>query len=411
MRILHLADIHLDTSFQGRSSRIRSRLRQATRDALRNGVDVALDRGAHAVLIAGDLFDGDRLSFESERFLLRQLQRLTAEGVTVVYATGNHDPGSAPGTRRPVAWPAGVAVVADATPKRIPVHDHDGEPVGWVTAAGHATARETRDLAVEFPTPDGLLPEVALLHTQVVGSRDAESHDPYAPAELGTLIGAGYDYWALGHVHTRQALSDLPGVHYPGNIQGRTPRECGAKGGLLVEVRRGFAPQVEFVPLAPVRWEELVLDDPVDVGSVDGLIRLARDRWRALRASDPGAGAEWMVRVVIRGATPLWRELSDEEDRLHLGAELEAVLQAMEVQVEAERLHAPVSVDEHRGREDVLGAALELLTKLRDGQVELPGLAEELCGPLDAGDLRGYLRRILENGEGEILSRLRSEQG
>lgn len=410
MRILHLADIHLDTSFQGRSSRIRGRLRQATRDALRNGVDVALDRGAHAVLIAGDLFDGDRLSFESERFLLGQLQRLTAEGVTVVYATGNHDPGSAPGTRRPVEWPNGVAVVADPTPTRIPVHGQDGEVVGWVTAAGHATARETRDLAVAFPRPDGPLPEVALLHTQVVGSRDAESHDPYAPAELDTLIGAGYDYWALGHVHARQSLSDLPGVHYAGNIQGRTPRERGAKGGLLVEVRRGFAPQVEFLPLAPVRWEEVVLDDPIDVGSVDGLIRLAGDRWRSLRAGDPGVGAEWMVRVVIRGATPLWRELSDEEDRLHLGAELEAVLQAMEVQVEAERLHAPVSVDEHRGRDDVLGAALDLLTKLRDGQVELPGLAEELVGPPDARDLQDYLHRILEGGEGEVLSRLRSEQ-
>ena len=92
MRILHLADVHLDTSFQGRSSRIRTRLRGATREAFRNAVELALDAEVHAVVIAGDLFDGDLLSFPTERFLLDQAHRLGDNGITMVYATGNHDP-------------------------------------------------------------------------------------------------------------------------------------------------------------------------------------------------------------------------------------------------------------------------------------------------------------------------------
>ncbi len=76
MRFLHVADVHLDTSFAGRSEAVRRRLREASREAFRRAVDVALQEEVDAVLIAGDLFDGDRLSFETERFLLEQVGRL-----------------------------------------------------------------------------------------------------------------------------------------------------------------------------------------------------------------------------------------------------------------------------------------------------------------------------------------------
>jgi len=93
MRFLHIADVHLDTSFAGRSEEVRARLREASRQAFRNAVDLAIREDVHALLIAGDLFDGDRLSFQTERFLLEQVGRLNDQGISVVYATGNHDPG------------------------------------------------------------------------------------------------------------------------------------------------------------------------------------------------------------------------------------------------------------------------------------------------------------------------------
>ena len=192
MRILHLADVHLDTSFSGRSPRVRDRLRRAVREAFRRAVDLALDRQVHVVLIAGDLFDGVRLSFESELFLVRELGRLSAAGIPVVYATGNHDPGSS--RRRHIPWPDGVTVVSDPVPRRLEVRDGEGAVVGWVTAAGHASSRETRDLAGAFPAPTGGLPEVAVLHAQVVDSRGADAHEPYAPTTRKTLVERGYHF-------------------------------------------------------------------------------------------------------------------------------------------------------------------------------------------------------------------------
>ena len=44
-------------------------------------------------------------------------------------------------------------------------------------------------------------------------------------------------------------------MHYSGNTQGRTHRESGPKGGLLVDVARGARAQVEFRPFGPVRFE------------------------------------------------------------------------------------------------------------------------------------------------------------
>src|SRR5262245_3261325 len=243
MRFLHLADVHLDTPFAGRSPAVRSRLRVASREALSGAVDCALNEQVDVVLIAGALFDGERLSFDSELYLLDQLRRLEEAGIPVVYASGNHDPGSRGG--RSLSWPENVALVGDARPRRIAILRH-GETVGFVTAAGHAGPRETADLSRTFPKPAGELPEVAVLHTQVGGAREGEEHHPYAPSQLTALQSSGFHYWALGHIHLRQCLSDVPAVHYPGNLQGRTARERGPKGGLLVDLSAPDAPKVDF---------------------------------------------------------------------------------------------------------------------------------------------------------------------
>ncbi len=100
MRFIHAADLHLDTAFVARSEEVRTRLRQASRDALRRLVDLALSEEVDAVLLAGDLFDGDRISFQTERLLAAEVSRLAEASIPVVYATGNHDPGQ-PNSRPP----------------------------------------------------------------------------------------------------------------------------------------------------------------------------------------------------------------------------------------------------------------------------------------------------------------------
>lgn len=406
MRVLHLADIHLDTPFAGRTKSLRGRLRDASREALRRAVDDALQEDVDVVVIAGDLFDGTRLSFETERFLVAELRRLGGAGIRVVYATGNHDPGRGGPRARGLEWPDHVEVVGTRTPVRVAVR-RDGRPVGYVTAAGHETRRETMDLSRTFPRPSGDLPEVALLHTQVATARSADEHDAYAPSELQALLRSGFDYWALGHVHTRQALSREPPIYYPGNLQGRTPRETGPKGGLLVDLSDRADPRVEFRAYAPVRWEDLEVDALEEAHTLERLVEQVARRWEETRAADSPAGTDWMIRVRLGGATPLWRELAEEEERRVVGEELAARLGALDVVVEAHGTHPVVPVGEHRARQDVLGEALRLLDEVREGG-SLPVDPGELAGfeGRDDAELEAYVRSLLKEAEGEVLARL-----
>ncbi|MSR35225.1 MAG: DNA repair exonuclease [Gemmatimonadetes bacterium] len=416
MRFLHIADVHLDTPFAGRSDEVRRRLREASREALRRAVSCALTERVHAVLLAGDLFDGERMSFPTERFLLEELGRLAEACIPIVYATGNHDPGRDAKRTRPLDWPPNVEIVGDGEPRRIVVRDRDGQEVGHVTAAGHASRRETGDLAASFPAVgDQSLPQVGLLHTQVRGSSGSDEHEPYAPCDLPRLIASGHDYWALGHVHLRQCLAEAPAVHYPGNLQGRTHRESGPKGGLLVGLARGARARVEFRAFAPVRFETVSVMDIEDADTLERLLARMRTAWDSARRDDPGEpGADWIARFRFSGGTPSWKRLGDEEERTALAREIARDLHLLDAEVQVGALHPVIRVDEHRGRMDVLGTALRLLEDVRAGRAAVPGLqVEELAGMdrPDAGDAVAYVRGLLEGADGELIARMLESSG
>ena len=410
MRFLHLADLHLDTSFATRSASVRERLREATRRALEAAVQLALREEVDAVLIAGDLFDGERLSFYTERYLTRTLGQLTSQGIHVVYVTGNHDPGGPSGPAARIGWPEGMTLISEPEPRQVPIH-RDGRLVGRVTGAGHGSSRESDDLSARFPHPQGDVPEVALLHTQVVGARGEGDHDRYAPSELSRLRASGFDYWALGHIHVRQAVSTDPAIHYSGNLQGRHPGERGPRGGLLVELAPPAAPRVEFVELAPIRWETLELDGLETASTLTALTDRVRSAWEEERRADPGLpGAQWLLRVVLRGPCPLHRELATADDRAHLARELEASLDLLEAEIRAEGVRPPLDPASHSERVDVLGEALRLVAALQDPDGPSPSAAleltpDELAG-LDDGDPDPYLRELLRGELPTLLSAL-----
>lgn len=423
MRFLHLADVHLDTPFAGRSEAARDRLRRALREAFRRGVDVAEAEAVDAVLVAGDLFDGGRLSFETERFLLEQVGRLDQAGIQFVYAAGNHDPGAAVRDGA-LEWPASAKVVGDGEPRTVEVRGRDGRPVGYVTAVGHATAHETEDLSRRMqPRTDTSLPQAALLHTLASaagagggaggGTGGHGGHRSYAPSRVAHLQAAGFHYWALGHVHVRQALSDEPPIWYPGNIQGRNPAETGPKGGLLVDLSEPSRPRVEFRELAPVRWEKLSVSGLGEASTLEPLVQATVRSWEAAREADPGGGAEWVLAVELEGPAPLWAELRRPDQVETLEDEIARRLSVLEVEVRANRLRAPVRPADHVERMDVLGATLRLAAEVAAGDEDLGISEDELAGFSRErdGTLTRYLQELVEGGAEEVAHRMLDAEG
>ena len=111
-----------------------------------------------------------------------------------------------------------------------------------------------QNLAQNYPTPRSDLFNIGLLHTSASGS---SAHATYAPCSVADLVAKGYDYWALGHVHTRSTLCENPPIVFPGNLQGRHINEPGERGFMLVTVEGNHVQEVQFVPMDVLRWQRV----------------------------------------------------------------------------------------------------------------------------------------------------------
>jgi len=86
-RIIHAADIHLDSPLQGLGrlgdAGLATELRAATRRAYDNLVQLCIDEKAGLLVIAGDIYDGDWRSYETGEYFVRGLHRLRDSGIEV----------------------------------------------------------------------------------------------------------------------------------------------------------------------------------------------------------------------------------------------------------------------------------------------------------------------------------------
>lgn len=298
MRFLHAADIHLDSPLSAVADRggdLADALVGATRRALTNMVDLAIDRRVDFVLLAGDLWDGDWKDAHAGLFFVRQAARLQAAGVSVLAVAGNHD--AAAGLAGKLPWPDNVHFFSARKPQTKLLLD------GAVAVHGQSfpQAAVTDNLARNYPARVAGAFNIGLLHTALEGAAD---HAPYAPCSVADLRGKGYDYWALGHVHAARVVDRDPWIVYPGNLQGRHIRETGPKGCVLVETADGQVQSVETLACDVARWAEAAVD-LTGISDWDAAFSLARDRLAAAAAADQAEGRPLAARVILTGATAL----------------------------------------------------------------------------------------------------------
>lgn len=253
IRILHTADLHLDSplaSLAMRDPALRDRVGAATRKALERIVSFCLSNDVAALLIAGDLFDRAERSMKTAAFVAAQMERLAAAGIRVFYVKGNHDAENP--SAGEIRLPANVHVFG-ARGGREQLAGHDV----WVHGVSFRDARAPESLLPLFAAPVAGTVNIAMLHTSLAG---AAGHDPYAPCTVAELAAAGFDYWALGHVHKRQVHAQRPWIVMPGTPQGRDIGEDGPKSATLIEIGDGGAIAVSEVPTSAVEFRRIGID-------------------------------------------------------------------------------------------------------------------------------------------------------
>ncbi len=413
-RFVHAADLHIDSPFSGIGevdARVATRLREATYEAFQNLVDLCIDKEADFLVIAGDVFDGADRSVRAQLRFRDGLSTLAEKGIKSFVVHGNHDP--LDGWQPSISWPAEVHIFG-ATPEWINI-EKNGEVVAAVQGMSYPTSEVTENLAVQFSPPEsGSIFAIGLLHANV-GSNSA--HKNYAPCTVDDLSSSGIDYWALGHVHTRQTLKRAaPVIAYPGNTQGRHPNETGARGALVVDVDPSGASTTEFVALDVARWEnsELDISSLETIDSLDSAIRQQTDNLSA-----QAEGRDVVCRVSLIGRGPLHEQLAVDGAVDDL---LEAARNSWSggspwVWVEriSDLTRPTIDIESRAKQDDFLGATLKraLLSSIESEEIDrltevvsdvYTGRRNGLAKPDDeqvsawAEEARWYLAELLEQG-------------
>lgn len=322
MKILHAADLHLDSPMVGLSAYEDapiSRLRTATRRALANLVDLAVEEQVDLVLLAGDIFDGDWPHYGTGVHFIAEMARLREAETPVVMVAGNHDAESK--LSKTLRYPENVQVF----PTRAPGTIRFDELGLAVHGQGYAIPAVLEDLSAGYPQPLGGLVNIGLLHTSADGR---PNHGHYAPCNLATLAAHGYDYWALGHVHRREVLSSQPPIVFPGNLQGRGLRETGPKGATLLQIDHDGTAVHELRVLDVVRWELLEVD-AAGCADRDAVCERLAD---SVREATENAGERLLAaRVKIEGVCEAHAALAADTERLRY----EAIAAATDIAGEA----------------------------------------------------------------------------
>jgi hypothetical protein len=254
MKALHAADLHIDSPMKGLVAYEEApvdRLRLATRVALTNLVDAAIEETVDAVFLAGDIFDGDWAHYGTGVFFVAEMARLREADIPVVMLAGNHDADSK--LTKSMRLPDNVRVLSTRNPETVLFESHGFA----VHGQGYAVPAVFDDLSAAYPDPVSGLINIGLLHTSANGR---PGHEPYAPCSIDGLVSRGYDFWGLGHVHQFEVLSTDPLIVFPGNLQGRGWREVGAKGAILVEVGSDGCSTFKQLCLDAVRWDVVTVD-------------------------------------------------------------------------------------------------------------------------------------------------------
>ena len=307
-KFIHAADIHLDSPLVGLSQHEEApaeAIRVATRTALTRLIDYAISQQVAFLVIAGDLYDGDWKDFGTGISFNHEMRKLESANIPVYLIYGNHDAESR--VTKSLTLPSNVHVFPTKNPDTF---QHPTLPVS-LHGQGFATPAVTENLASNYPEPVGEHYNIGLLHTNL---GDADGHGNYAPSNLSQLVGHGYHYWALGHIHQRKIHHANPHVVYSGNTQGRHINETGGKGCYLVTVNDELETEhCHFQELDSVRWDNVEIDCS---GLTDEHQVLTTVRDRINKALNDVGGRLLAIRLTLTGHTTLHESLHAEHTRL-----------------------------------------------------------------------------------------------
>lgn len=289
MKLIHTADLHLDSPIRSVSDPEKSVLR---RDEILHTfgriVELAESVSADALLIAGDLFDSDRVTARALGYVTELIRR--HPGIGFYCLRGNHD----------------KSAFADLPDPPENLHLFDETLCCCPLTDGVRLYGSENPYALAQADPfDPACFNLAMLHGEL-SDFAADLPDRTIPLPIGRFSHKNLNYLALGHIHEgSEAPLDERGVYrYSGCPNGRGFDECGEKGVILLTIADGGCTR-EFIPLSDRIYHDL----SVDLTGVDG----SAERLAKIRETVSGIPERDAIRLTLAGTrtedVPLDRRL------------------------------------------------------------------------------------------------------
>ena len=228
MRILHTADLHLDSAFSSFGKKNAEQYRELGRELLKNIFDCAKYEECQMILIAGDLFDSKFVSNDTRSLFVSLVKNAK---IPVVISPGNHDPYSE-NSFYSIIDKESIENLYIFSANDLQIFDFDDIRVRVFGYAFTSQAlNENPLLNATVPEDNGYL-KLLCAHADM-----SSAISRYAPISLAELSKFGFAYSALGHIHNRDEKEDAEGrVRYSGFAEGRSFDELGEGGVFIVDV-------------------------------------------------------------------------------------------------------------------------------------------------------------------------------
>ncbi|MGH2969877.1 MAG: metallophosphoesterase family protein, partial [Solirubrobacteraceae bacterium] len=257
MRILHIADVHLDRPFVGMEVEAARERRAGMRSALDRCLELARSRDVDLVTIGGDLWEDEHVTPDTIRWVA---DRLEHAGRPVVIVAGNHDPLSPGGPFDRAPFGANVTVLeASDSLQRVDA----GTTTVWGTSWRRGIALTARALDGFHVPADGRR-HVLLLHGTCGARFDGTPHCPFTAEDVRR---AGFDLCLAGHLHAGGVRDGL--IVYPGSPEPLSWSENGRHTAAIVDIPPAGEPRIELVDVNAGRYAVLRVDVTGATSSAD----------------------------------------------------------------------------------------------------------------------------------------------
>lgn len=225
MKIIHCADLHLDSKMESNFSQEQAKERRyEILITFENMVEYAIENSVEVILIAGDMFDTPQNQQKTIKNRVLDTIR-KAENVDFLYLQGNHDNDDF--FKKMLDRPANLKLFEK---------EWSSYRYGDIVVSGiEFDEDEHSDIYSELSLNENSF-NIVVLHGQISKFRAEKKSEIIS---LNELENKYIDYLALGHIHTYDKDKlDYRGIYcYSGCLEGRGFDECGEKGFLVLDIK------------------------------------------------------------------------------------------------------------------------------------------------------------------------------